>query len=420
MITFKNLFKMEDTNLPPEKRARLEFEGADSLREILDFYSPPIDEDEEHTNDVNDEEHTDDVNDEDEEYTDDVNDEDEMSLLTTVDTLKGIVQDLMSRKDSDYIHLELEYDSTLESLEEYKQNSENAREKIAALEEELNEATMKLDGKDREIENAKEKFFNFGNETTKLIFDLQEKLKFSQEKLNEKEERLSKFELLLRESTNEIRNLHQKNQQANEENKLLKENLEEKEVKISQLCESLSKSKNELPKEVVMKMSEMEKKIEILEFSKKEEKKNFFVLNNEDSNQLSFRLVEKEEELRNLELNNKDAVKEIENKENKIKKMDEELLKKNLDIQRLKSRSEKIFNMLKEKDDATSRLKENFRKHFVELSRRLAFLEKQRSVLDPNVTQILGSLKPIKPVSKLQSLPGVNIRLNGESLISET
>ena len=154
---------MEDTYLPPEKRARLENEGADSLREILDFYSPPIDEEE------------DDV--------DDVNDENEMSILSSVDTIKGIVQDLMSRKDSDYIHLELEYGSTLESLEEYKQNSENAREKIAALEEELNDATMKLDEKDREIENAKEKFYNFGNETTKLIFDLQEQLKSSQTKL---------------------------------------------------------------------------------------------------------------------------------------------------------------------------------------------------------------------------------------------
>lgn len=389
---------MEDTYLPPpEKRARMENEGADSLREILDFYSPPIDEEEDHF--------------------DDVNDENEMSILSSVDTIKGIVQDLMSRKDSDYIHLELEYGSTLESLEEYKQNSENAREKIAALEEELNEATMKLDEKDREIENAKEKFYNFGNETTKLIFDLQEQLKSSQTKLKEKEERLSKFELLLRESTNEIRNLHQKNQQINEENKLLKENLEEKEVKISKLCESLSKSKNELPKEIVMKMTEMEKKIEILEFSKQEEKKNFFVLNNEDSNQLSFRLLEKDEELRNLELNQKDAIKEIEKKENKIKEMDGELLKKSLDIQRLKSRSEKIFNMLKEKDDATARLKETFRRHFVELSRRLAVLEKQGSVFDPKVTQILGSLKPVGPVGKLQSLPDVNIRLNGESLV---
>ena len=228
---------------------------------------------------------------------------------------------------------------------------------------------------------------------------------------------MSKFELLLRESTNEIRNLHQKNQQINEENKLLKENLEEKEVKISKLGESLSKSKNELPKEIVMKMTEMEKKIEILEFSKQEEKKNFFVLNNEDSNQLSFRLLEKDEELRNLELNQKDAIKEIEKKENKIKEMDEELLKKSLDIQRLKSRSEKIFNMLKEKDDATARLKETFRRHFVELSRRLAVLEKQGSVFDPKVTQILGSLKPVGPVGKLQSLPDVNIRLNGESLV---
>lgn len=388
---------MEDTYLPPEKRARLENEGADSLREILDFYSPPIDEEEENF--------------------DEANDENEMSLLTSVDTIKGIVQDLMSRKDSDYIHLELEYGSTLESLEEYKQNSENAREKIAALEEELNEATMKLDEKDREIENAKEKFYNFGNETTKLIFDLQEQLKSSQTKLNEKEERLSKFELLLRESTNEMRNLHQKNQQANEENKQLKEILEEKEVKISGLCESLSK--NELPREIVMKMTEMEKKIEILEFGKKEEKKNFFVLNNEDSNQLSFRLLEKDEELRNLELNKKDAIKEIEKKENKIKEMDEELLKKSLDIQRLKSRSEKIFNMLKEKDDATAKLKETFRKHFVELSRRLAVLEKQRSGFDPEVTQILGSLKPVEAVGKLQSLPGVNIKLNG-AIISET
>ena len=366
---------MEETYLPPEKRARLENIGAHSFRDVL--LSPSIDEEDGH-----------------------IDDENEMSLLTAVDTLKSFVQQIMSRKESDYIHLELEYGSTLESLEEYKQNSENARKKIAALEEELNEATMKLDEKDSEIENAKEKLFNFGNETRELVL--------------KKEERLNNLELLLRESNNEIRNLDQKNKQLMEENKQLKEEKEENEVKISKLRESLSK-KNELPKEVVMKMSEMEKKI--LEYGKNEEKKNFFVFHNEENNHLSFRLSEKEEELRNLELSNKDALNEIEKKDHKIKDMDEELLKKNLDIQRLKSRSEKMFNMLREKDNNTAKLKEDFRKHFVVLSQRVAVLEKQKPIFDTKVTQILSSLKPIEPFSsKLQNIPSVNIKLSEEPL----
>ena len=372
---FSKILKMEETYLPPEKRARLENIGAHSFRDVL--LSPSIDEEDGH-----------------------IDDENEMSLLTAVDTLKSFVQQIMSRKESDYIHLELEYGSTLESLEEYKQNSENARKKIAALEEELNEATMKLDEKDSEIENAKEKLFNFGNETRELVL--------------KKEERLKNLELLLRESNNEIRNLDQKNKQLMEENKQLKEEKEENEVKISKLRESLSK-KNELPKEVVVKMSEMEKKI--LEFNKNEEKKNFFVFHNEEDNHLSFRLSEKEEELRNLELSNKDALNEIEKKDHKIKDMDEELLKKNLDIQRLKSRSEKMFNMLREKDNNTAKLKEDFRKHFVVLSQRVAVLEKQKPIFDTKVTQILSSLKPIEPFSsKLQNIPSVNIKLSEEPL----
>ena len=370
---------MEGTYLPPEKRARLENIDAHSFRDV--FHSPSMDEEDGHI--------------------DDDNDQNEMSLLATVDSLKSFVQQIMSRKDSDYIHLELEYGSTLESLEEYKQNSENARKKIAALEEELNEATMKLDEKDSEIENAKEKLFNFGNETRELVL--------------KKEERINNLELLLRESNNEIRKLDQKNKQLIEENKMLKDEKEEKEVKISKLYESLSK-KNELPKEVVVKMSEMEKKIEILEYGRNEEKKNFFILNNEDNNQLSLRLLEKEEELRNEK---KDALNEMEKKDHKIKEMDEELLKKNLDIQRFKMRSDKMYKMLKEKDDNTAKLKEDFRKHFVVLSQRVAVLEKQKPMSNTKVTQILSSLKPIEPFSKLQNLSSLNIKLNGESFNSE-
>ena len=337
---------MEETYQPAKKRARLEIEN--SLKEILDM-TPPIDEDD----------HIDKV--------DSNIDEKEISgsIMISVDTLKSFVQNIMTRKDSDYIHLELEYGSTLESLEEYKQNSESARKKIAALEEELNEATLKIDEKDKEIENLRENFHNFGNETKKIIYNLQEKLETHQKNMSEKEERFSKFDHLLKESTNEIRNLQQKNQQAFKENQLLKENLKEN--------------------------------------FKSEEKKNFFVLNNEDNNKLSNLLLEKEEELKTLELKHKDALKEIDIQEHKIKEFDEQILKKNLDIQRLKSRSEKIFGMLKEKDDATKILKGEFRSHFEVLSRRLAVLEKPGPMFTPSVTQILSTLKPIEPMSKLKT-----------------
>ena len=340
---------MEETHQPAKKRARLEKISGNSLKEILDL-TPPIDED-----DLI-------------EKVDSNNVEKEISgsILISVDTLKSFVQNIMMRKDSDYIHLELEYGSTLESLEEYKQISESARKKIAALEEELNEATIKMDEKDKENENLRENFHNFGNETKTIIYDLQDKLETNQKKMSEKEERFSKFELLLKESTNEIRNLQQKNQQVIKENQLLKENLK----------------KN----------------------FKSEEKKNFFVLNNEDNNKLSNLLLEKEEELKTLKLNHKDALKELDIKEQKTKEMDEQLFKKNLDIQRLKSRSEKIFAMLKEKDDATKILKGEFRSHFEVLSKRLAIIEKQGPMFTPSLTKILSTLKPIEPISKLKKL----------------
>ena len=101
-------------------------------------------------------------------------------------------------------------------------------------------------------------------------------------------------------------------------------------------------------------------------------------------------------------MNYQDAIKENDIKEHKIKELDEELLKKNLDIKRLKSRSEKIFGMLKEKDDATKKLKGEFRSHFEVLSRRLAVLEKQGPIVPPNITQILSTLKPIEPITKIK------------------
>ena len=103
---------MEETHQPAKKRARLEKMSGNSLKEILDL-TPPIDED-----DLI-------------EKVDSNNVEKEISgsILISVDTLKSFVQNIMMRKDSDYIHLELEYGSTLESLEEYKQISESARKK---------------------------------------------------------------------------------------------------------------------------------------------------------------------------------------------------------------------------------------------------------------------------------------------------
>ena len=362
--------KMAATSQPPKKRVRLENES-----DVLTFYSGM----------------------------DCMEDQSEVgmsfSVLKAFDKFKCRIQNVFTRKDNDYLHLELEYDSTLEALEEHKQNSEIARKKIATLENELNEAKLKLDEKDKEIENEKERLLNFGNETKELILNLQEQLESSEKRLSEKNDKLNKFEFLLRESTNELKNIHQKNQKVMEENKILKEKLEKKEIEVNFMNEKLIQIENDLPEEVLKKMYEMAKKIESLEKNKKEVKKHFSVC-----------LLKKEKELKKLQLNNinaedvyRDSLAQIQQKENKINELDEQLLQKNLDIERLKSRSEKIFNMLKEKDDATAKLKVEFKRHFEELSRRLAVVKRQQSpVSSPMVNQTLWS-----------QLPNINVRVNG-------
>ena len=314
--------------------------------------------------------------------------EEKMSLIVLNNTFEGfkcMIQNVIARKDNDYLNLELQFDSTLDTLEQYKQNSENARKKIAALEEELNEALVKNEEKDKEIKKAEEKLINFGDEMQELHLELQTKFESSEKRLSEKNVELKKFELLLRKHSMDFDYLHQKNQQLLKENRMLTKKLEEKDVEVDHLNEKLSKSKNE-------------------------EKKNYFVLNNEDNNDLAVCLLDKEDELKNLQLVYRDSLNQIEQKKHKMIELEEQLLQNNRNIKRLKTRDEKMFQKLKEKDEATTKLKAEFKKHFEELTRRLSMMHRQQSpVFSPMVNQILRSLKPVEQFDVRNHIKNQNI-----------
>ena len=401
---------MEDFNEPPEKRSRLgdnnkddterSSEGGHSFEDILVLLETKISENSHSKNpskslSVKQETIDQELPEEGEEKNSDVDpDVLKLNFLSQFESLGNIIKNVLRKKESDYYNLELEHDATLERLEQYEENSEEAKREIA---------------KKRNI---------ISNLEAQLLIK-NEKLSAAESEIQIKSEKLKRAEKVLLE--------------ANRKFKSLKNTIEDKDKEIQELRnELLTKSESENNQEHLEKMVEMQRTLILKEneitnlksLNKAAEEKeknrgNFFVLNNEESNDLSRELEERKEELDRVNEENNDLVNLLNEKETEIKLLDgkikerdeeinqkclqleekdkelseksTELKEKSSDVQRLNQLKEKMFTKLKDKgkeiEEKNSEIKETvkekekvmnwskalkseYKKHFEELNRR--------------------------------------------------
>ena len=486
---------MEDYNEPPEKRARHDdnnkddtersSEGGHSFEDILVLLETKISENSHSQKPsktllVKQENFDQELPEEGEEKNSDVDpDVLKLNFLSQFESLGNIIKNVLRKKESDYYNLELEHDATLERLEQYEENSEEAKreivkkrniisnleaqlliknEKLSAAESEIqiksdklkraekvlleyvpiaNNNKVKISELEKDLELTKKQLEearssnggDFGKELEITKIDLEE----ANRKLTENDEKFRRVEKTLKMSSEKIKN-------ALTVEKSLKNTIEEKDKEIQELRnELLKKSESENNQEHLEKMVEMQRTLILKEneitnlksLNKAAEEKeknrgNFFVLNNEESNDLSRELEERKEELDRVNEENNDLVNLLNEKETEIKVLDgkikekdgeinqkclhlkekdnelsekiTELKEKSTDVQRLNQLKEKMFTKLKEKDrkieENNSRieetlkekeqvmnwsiaLKSEYKKHFEELNRRYEVMAKK-------------------------------------------
>ena len=454
---------MEDFHEPPEKRARLgdnnkddterSSEGGHSFEDILVLLETKISENSHSKNpskslSVKQETIDQELPEEGEEKNSDVDpDVLKLNFLSQFESLGNIIKNVLRKKESDYYNLELEHDATLERLEQYEENSEEAKreiakkrniisnleaqlliknEKLSAAESEIqiksdklkraekvlleyvpiaNNNKVKISELEKDLELTKKQLEearssnggDFGNELEITKKELEE----ANRKLTENEEKLRRVEPILKMSSEKIKN-------ALTVEKSLKTTIEEKDKEIQELRnELLTKSESENNQEHLEKMVEMQRTLILKEneitnlksLNKAAEEKeknrgNFFVLNNEESNDLSRELEERKEELDRVNEENNDLVNLLNEKETeikvldgKIKERDEEINQKCLQLEEKDKELSEKSTELKEKSSDVQRLNQLKEKMFTKLKDKGKEIEEKNSEIEETVKE---------------------------------
>ena len=385
---------MSEFTAPPEKRSRLDFDGSHSFDEILELFSSEINKGPKRLVSVKPEkiEHTsgDSYKDGEEELRN--------ILLSQLDSLRTLFSSILTQKESDYIQLDLEHGATLEMLDEHRASNEEAKreleknrkemfqskKKTRQLEEELEKMKAELDQSKTLIELKNEKltraetvlmeYVPIANKNKEKINKLEKELKQVKLELKDKTEKLNKCEPILRETAAKI----QLAKQSEVELAMVKE-------KYQTLTEMLKKKETEkgdqdqtlLRENVLMKTTIRAREAEIEKLKQKAEKskKNFFVLNDDETNNLSVELSDKCEEVKRLNEENAEMITVLNSKEMEIKNMKSIIIQSENHISKLNCDYDK--------------LKVDFKKHFQELNRRFENLNKSKSKSFEKQTKVM-------------------------------
>ena len=359
---------MSDLTEPATKKSRLDFEGSRSFDEILELFSSEIYKGPKRLVSVKPEniEHT---------SHDSDNGDDEAvrnNLLSQLDSLKILFSNILSQKESDYIQLDLEHGATLEMLEEHRASNEEAKRQLEKNRREMFQSKQNISQLEKQLENVKTEL-----DQVKSLLEL-------------KNEKLTRAEVVLKEyipvaNKNKVKICKLEKEAVVQ--KLEKEKLEKelKQVKleikdkteklekqsVAELTMSMLKEKNQaliekgdqsqtlLRENVLMKTTIRAREAEIEKLKQKAEKskKNFFVLNNDETNDLSVELSEKVDEVKKLNEENAEMITVLNSKEREIKDMKSKIIQSESSIQKLKKEFDKS--------------KAEFKKHFHELNRRV-------------------------------------------------
>lgn len=406
--------EMSDFTAPPEKRSRLDYDGSHSFDEILELFSNEIQKGPKRLVSVKPEkiDHT--LNESQDEGQETVR----TNLLSQLDSLKTLFSSILSQKESDYIQLDLEHSATLEMLEEHRASNEEAKRELEKNRREMSQSKQKLSNVEEQLENVKteldqakslielknekltraetvlKEYVPIANRNKEKISKLEKELKQAKLELKEKSEKLNKCEPILREtaakiqmakiSEDELKMMKQKNQ-------ALIEMLKKKEIEKGDQGQTL------LRENVLMKTTIRAREAEIEKLKQKAEKskKNFFVLNNDETNDLSVQLSDKCDEVKRLNEENAEMISVLNTKEIEIKDIKSKIIQSETMIQKLNCDN--------------SKLKVEFKKHFHDLNRKveLHIKSKQLSPLENQSKTYSDKSEPLsKEVSPSLNVPG--------------
>ena len=359
---------MSDLTEPATKKSRLDFEGSRSFDEILELFSSEIYKGPKRLVSVKSENI---------EYTshDSDNGDDEAvrnNLLSQLDSLKILFSNILSQKESDYIQLDLEHGATLEMLEEHRASNEEAKRQLEKNRREMIQSKQNISQLEKQLENVKTEL-----DQVKSLLELKnEKLTRAEVVLkeyipvaNKNKEKICKLEKEAVVQKMEKEKLEKELKQVKLELKDKTEKLEKQSV--AELTMSMLKEKNQaliekgdqsqtlLRENVLMKTTIRAREAEIEKLKQKAEKskKNFFVLNNDETNDLSVELGEKVDEVNRLNEENAEMITVLNSKEREIKDMKTKIIQSESSIQKLKREIGKS--------------KAEFKKHFHELNRKV-------------------------------------------------
>jgi len=359
---------MADLTAPPTKKSRLDSDGSRSFDEILELFSSEIFKGPKRLVSVKPEKI--------ENMPHDSHNEDDETvrnnLLSQVDSLKILFSNILSQKESDYIQLDLEHGATLEMLEEHRASNEEAKRQLEKNRREMLQSKQNISQLEKQLENVKNELDQF-----KSLVELKnEKLTRAEVVLkeyipvaNKNKEKICKLEKEAVVQKLEKEKLQKEFKQVKLELKDKTEKLEKQSV--AELTLAMLKERNQaliekgdqgqtlLRENVLMKTTIRAREAEIEKLKQKAEKskKNFFVLNNDETNDLSVELSEKVDEVKKLNEENAEMITVLNSKEREIKDMKSKIIQRESSIQKLH----------RENDES----KAEFKKHFHELNRRI-------------------------------------------------
>ena len=266
-----------------------------------------------------------------------------------------------------------------------KQHKTQLEEQLENVKTELDQAKSLIELKNEKLTRAEtvlKEYVPIANRNKEKISKLEKELKQVKLELKDKTEKLNKCEPILRETAAKIQLAKQSDEElkmVKEKNQALTELLKKRELEKGDQGQTL------LRENVLMKTTIRAREAEIEKLKQKAEKskKNFFVLNNDESNDLSVELSDKCEEVKRLNEENAEMISVLNSKELEIKDMKSKIIQSETRIQRLNCDNDN--------------LKIDFKKHFRELNRKveLHIKSKQSTSFENSSTKFLDKSQPL-------------------------
>jgi len=400
--------------------------------------------------------HEDNIQDENDEADADIDGSDEVedaekmlkvNIVTEFDSLKALMTQHLRKKEFDYINLELEHDATLEKLEQYEENAEQAKKELTKKRNIIDQLKSDNDILENQLKS-------FVTETERLKSDnrilvaknerLKQDLKTKKESIDKAEPILTQYLKVMKDKDDVIQQLRN---ERNQDSRLLKE-IREKDKQIAALKNEMGKLMNEnMQKDLKWEKAQVTLKASVSQIKNSEENKMELKNLNEKNSKLLSSLEEKEEVIRKLEIdlgkkskNNSESIlkmmelsQKLASKENEINNLKasaedeknkgnffvmdkhndendaltEKLEEKEEEVKRLNDENTEIVEALNEKENEIKTLESRYQDKLKDMMKKLEIKDKDLKNKDEDAKKMKNEFKKYFDVLSLKSTKAV-------------